>query len=400
MQLHTPHTYSLLQHGLVQSYPSLQEDINTDVLVIGAGISGALTAYALTLEGVACTVIDRRHVATGSTAASTSLVQYEIDIPLRILQQMRGKQDAVRAYILAREAIYHLEKICNDISAPGLFQWRKSVQAATWKKHCAGLVEEAALRKSAGFDVAYMDAGALLHTTGMHAPGGLWNAVAAQVDAYLLAHKLLAFITGKGNRVYDHTEAVEVSDTGSEVRVVTKDERTIRAHKLVIACGYESQGYTNRNLQTLFTTYAMVTEQMQPFPDWKKDIMLWETGMPYCYMRHTSDGRILLGGKDTPYRKDAGTGLLKNKVKSLEKAFSKWFPGSTIKNDISWAGIFAQTPDGLPYIGQIAGRPHTYFALGYGGNGITFSVLAARLISQLICKGKADDAALFSFNRT
>jgi glycine/D-amino acid oxidase-like deaminating enzyme len=69
------------------------------------------------------------------------------------------------------------------------------------------------------------------------------------------------------------------------------------------------------------------------------------------------------------------------------------------KTDFGWAGAFASTKDGLPYIGSIPQRSNTYFALGFGGNGITFSVIAAQIICDLI-KGKSnDDAAIFSFSR-
>jgi glycine/D-amino acid oxidase-like deaminating enzyme len=55
--------------------------------------------------------------------------------------------------------------------------------------------------------------------------------------------------------------------------------------------------------------------------------------------------------------------------------------------------------DGLAYIGQLADRPNVYFALGYGGNGITFSVIAAQLISDLYCGRPNADAAVFRFER-
>jgi glycine/D-amino acid oxidase-like deaminating enzyme len=65
----------------------------------------------------------------------------------------------------------------------------------------------------------------------------------------------------------------------------------------------------------------------------------------------------------------------------------------------SWAGTFAETSDGLPYIGRHPRIPHTFFALGYGGNGITFSIIAAEIIRDLIREGRSRDADLFSFDR-
>jgi glycine/D-amino acid oxidase-like deaminating enzyme len=64
-----------------------------------------------------------------------------------------------------------------------------------------------------------------------------------------------------------------------------------------------------------------------------------------------------------------------------------------------WAGTFAETADGLPYIGTVPEFPHGYFALGYGGNGITFSLVAARIIRDAFTGRPNADAGLFGFER-
>ena len=57
------------------------------------------------------------------------------------------------------------------------------------------------------------------------------------------------------------------------------------------------------------------------------------------------------------------------------------------------------TKDGLPYIGSLPGQRHTYFALGFGGNGITFSVIAGQIIAGLAGGKKDGIAGIFSFAR-
>jgi glycine/D-amino acid oxidase-like deaminating enzyme len=107
-----------------------------------------------------------------------------------------------------------------------------------------------------------------------------------------------------------------------------------------------------------------------------------------------------MGGKDIPFsnpvKRDS---LLAQKAKSLEQSFSKLFPGMVFKTDFKWAGTFASTKDGLPYIGTIPQRPNTYFALGFGGNGITFSAVAANIIKDLLMGRKNKDSNIFSFDR-
>jgi len=73
--------------------------------MIGGGITGALVAFHLTEAGVKTAIIDRREIGTGSTSASTALLQYEVDVPLRVLTRKIGPEAAGRSYILCREAI-------------------------------------------------------------------------------------------------------------------------------------------------------------------------------------------------------------------------------------------------------------------------------------------------------
>jgi glycine/D-amino acid oxidase-like deaminating enzyme len=65
----------------------------------------------------------------------------------------------------------------------------------------------------------------------------------------------------------------------------------------------------------------------------------------------------------------------------------------------AWAGTFGTTKDGLPYLGVHPRFPHTFFALGYGGNGITFSLMAAEILRDAFLGRKNHDARLFRFGR-
>jgi len=128
--------------------------------------------------------------------------------------------------------------------------------------------------------------------------------------------------------------------------------------------------------------------------------MLWNTADPYLYIRMTRDNRIMIGGRDEPfYNPGRGDRLIKKKSALLKKDFSKLFPNVELIPEFSWTGTFGSTQDALPYIGTYSKTPHTYYALGFGGNGITFSAIAARIIRDLITGKKNKDALLFSFNR-
>src|ERR1700733_2564601 len=101
MDLYSNSPYWLLKNGLLNSYPSVAKNYSTEVVIMGAGISGALMGYHLKEAGFDFMIVDRRHVGMGSTAASTALIQYEIDQPLRKLIGKVGEKNALRSYQLS-----------------------------------------------------------------------------------------------------------------------------------------------------------------------------------------------------------------------------------------------------------------------------------------------------------
>ena len=98
MDLRTGCAFWVLKNGLLASYPSLHTDESADVAVLGAGITGALVAYRLTQAGANVVVLDKRDVASGSTAATTGLLQYETDTSLEQLAASIGLEAGVRVY--------------------------------------------------------------------------------------------------------------------------------------------------------------------------------------------------------------------------------------------------------------------------------------------------------------
>jgi glycine/D-amino acid oxidase-like deaminating enzyme len=400
MNLRSPYPYWLLRHGIINSYPSLQNNITTDVAIIGAGISGALLAWQLHNSGIDTVVLDRRHAGMGSTAASTNLLQYEIDTPLYKLSEMVGRQQATRSYLLCREAIDILEALCKKVKGTGIFVKRPSFQFASFLHHYGSLHAEYVLRKEAGLKVEWLERNDIRQQFGFKSEGGILSTQGAAADAYKLTHLLLKNVIESGGQVFDNTEVTEIDTRKSGVSLLTATGMKVRARKLIIACGYESQQYIPFKVQTLHSTYAIASEPFSRADFWYKNSLIWETAVPYLYLRTTDDNRIIVGGKDVPFTNPAKRDRLINaKAKALEQSFHKLFPKINLKADFKWTGNFASTKDGLPYIGAIRQIDHTYFALGYGGNGITFSVIAAEIIRDLVLGKKNKDEPLFSFDR-
>jgi glycine/D-amino acid oxidase-like deaminating enzyme len=400
MDLRSESPFWLLKNGFVHSYPSLKQDIRTEVAILGAGITGALVGHCLSQAGIEVTLLDRRHVGTGSTCASTALLQYEIDTPLRELIPLVGETHAVRSYRLCLESIEKLEALASHVGEGKNFRMRKSFYYASARKDVSALRQEYELRKQHGIALSWLESGEIREKFGFDAPAGLLSAQGAETDAYRLMHAVLQDILKMGGNVYDRTTVNDIAYGHNRVTLTTADGCTIHAKRLVIAAGYESQRYLKQQVEILNSTFATVSEPLAQSQLWYENCLIWETARPYLYMRTIADNRILVGGKDVPfYNPERRDKMIPKKSQQLKKAFESKFPHLSFSIDYQWAGTFTGTSDGLPYIGESAERPLTYFALGFGGNGITFSQIAAEIIRDLYLGKKTPDAAIFAFDR-
>ena len=400
MKLSSGYPLSLIKNGLLFSYPKLERDIKTDVLVLGGGISGALAAHYLIREGIDCTLIDARTIGLGSTCASTSLLQYEIDTPLHQLIEMVGEKNAVRSYKLGTSAITKLAKLA-AIAGVKDFEMKKSFYYAAYKKDLSFLKKEYEIRKKHGFKVAWLEEDQVFKQFGFSSPGGILSDVAATTDAYVLTHRLLQYNVSKGLKVYDRTQVVSIKHDWRNVHLKTQENFIITAKKLVYATGYEVVDFISKPIVKLTSTYAIASEAFNfPVKLGKNDTVIWNTAQPYLYLRLTNDNRIIIGGRDeeffSHFKRDK---LIPAKTKQLQNDFKKIFPSIPFKTEFSWAGIFGSTKDGLPYIGAYKRLPNSFFALGFGGNGITFSQVAGEILASLIKGKKNKDAEIFSFER-
>jgi glycine/D-amino acid oxidase-like deaminating enzyme len=389
-----------MKDGIVRTYPSLDKHIPIDVAIVGAGISGALAAYYLRHSDLSVAVFDRRHVGMGSTAASTAFLQYEVDVPMTRLVKYVGENNAVKSYELCRKAIYDIEAICKKLKPEFDFHLRPSLQYASFKKHKDDLYEEYKMRKKHGFEVDWLGKEDVKKNFGFEAPGGIFSKDGGEVDAYLLTHALLADFCKHGHKVFNNTDVKNIRYSKGRILLKTGAGMTVKAKHLIIVCGYESQRYLPKQFGTIHSTYALVTEPVDKQLLWHKNSLIWETAEPYTYFRIVGGDRILIGGKDDPFYDPAlRDSRIKRKAGMLVNAFNKVMQNIPVKPDFSWAGAFSVTKDGLPYIGKIPKFKNTYFALGYGGNGITFSVIAAEVIRDSLLKKKNANEHLFSFNR-
>jgi glycine/D-amino acid oxidase-like deaminating enzyme len=386
MKLRSANAFWLLKNGLVNSYPSLRDDYSCDVLVVGGGITGALMAFQLSSEGYRTAVIDRCDVAFGSTSATTALLQYELDRPLYDLMESVGKTEATEIYMAGVAAIRTLGALVEQLGIECGFQLKESMYVARTPKDATWLKKEFEARKSIGLDVYWHRPEELFSDYQLRGLGGIRSTSGASLDAYRLAHELLIYCQNHYSlHVFDHTGLLTVKETGDRLRAHTDCGHVISTSWIIYATGYETQSFLKEKIVDLNSTYVSVSEPLLHVPAQLGNTIFWTTDSPYLYVRSTPDNRIIIGGEDEPFvNPDLRDEKIEEKEAALICRLREFFPGLPFVPDFSWAGTFGVTPDSLPYIGAHKDFPRSFFVLGYGGNGITFSVLAMKMISDAV----------------
>ncbi|MEO8365087.1 MAG: FAD-dependent oxidoreductase [Pseudoxanthomonas sp.] len=401
MDLKSGYPYWAVKNGLMHAFPPLQADLRCDVAIIGGGITGALIADELAGHGHDVALIEQRDVGWGSSSASTALLQYEIDTHMIDLARCYGETGAVLAYQSCADAIELLQDKARDIRDVD-FAAMDSLYYASKRSHAKVLREEFALRLRHGFQVELLEHGDVKTRYGIDAPAAILSHQAARIDPYRMAYRLLARLQKRGSAIFDRTKIERIQATSRGITLQTAEGHVVRASHLVLAAGYASQHWLKKKVAKNRSSYAFITDPIEdaalgPL----KQTMVWESARPYLYMRSTGDGRLLVGGEDDsvdiPARRDA---RVDRKARVLSKKVAGLFPELPLRPAFAWAGTFAETEDGLPFFGSHPQHgPRVHFAMAYGGNGITYSMLGAGLLRALIEKRKHRLAELFSFRR-
>ena len=393
--------YWLIRNGMGDARASLRESLQCDVAVIGAGITGALVTDALIAPGRRIVVLDSRDVALGSTAATTALLQYEIDTHLTDLARLLDTQRARRAYLACAASIEILEQRFPELLKLSNYRRRASLYLCSDEAAVPALRAELEARRSIGLACEWLDRAELEKQVGCRRPGGIRSALGAELDPVRFTQAVMAGAERHGVTVFARSRVKEIEPRGSGVRLLTDGGPCIDAQYVVVCAGYEAQDFLSQEWADIDNTYALVTEPLADAHRAHSMPLIWESARPYLYLRGTPDGRLLVGGADVPFRNANARDLaLPRQIRRLAAGYRELFGRDLPAVACAWGGSFASTEDGLPLIGaEPGGHPRVLFALCLGGNGITYSVHAAEMIREHV-EGRShplDD--VFGFGR-
>jgi len=350
-----------------------------DVLVIGGGITGLTAAYLLTAAGKTVAVVERGRLAqvdTGHTSAHLTMVT---DVRLTDLVQRFGRDHAQAVWDAGFAAIAQIDDAIRTHDIDCAFEWVDGYLHAPIDPADSGgetgFQEEAALAADLGFDATFVDRVPLVGTAGIR----IANQARLHPRKYLA--ELAQAVVRQGGHIYEHSSA---TDFCAEPRSVTVNGHTLACEDIVVAThnpivGLDSMAGATL-LQTklaLYTSYVLAGRVVSGrIPD----ALFWDTADPYHYLRidpHRDYDLVIFGGEDHKTGQAEDTAAC---YRRLEQTLTSLVPHVEVAH--RWSGQVIETPDGLPYIGQVA--DHQYAATGFGGNGLTFGTLGAMLAADAI----------------
>lgn len=382
-------------HGLGVPVKALERAVSVDVAIVGAGISGAFMAHELSRDH-SVAVLDRRPPLMGSTVASTALLQWEIDLPLTALTERIGAAKARRAYRRSRSAVDALKTIVADERIVCGLNDKATLYLAGDEYGFRALEAEAEARAALGLESAFLGKAEVRERFGIERTGAILSQGSASGDPARLAAGLLRRAQANGATVYSPVEVEQAASDPEGVTLLTDAGHAVRARQVVFCCGYEFPKGVPTPGAEVISTWALASKPRLRCPAWLRDTLVWEASDPYLYFRMGGDGRLIVGGEDeADPAAHQDSSKLKRKCETIAKKLRDLLPEVEFEVDYTWAGAFGESATGLPSIAPVPAMDNAWAVMGFGGNGITYSVIASQIVAAAI-RGRPDqDADLY-----
>lgn len=384
-----------------KQYNYLTEDKATNILIIGGGATGALIAHYLSTNNIDCILVEKNRIAHGSTSVTTALLQYELDDNLSSLLQYTSFDNAIKSYKLGIQALNDLKCIINNLGNNCDYKETDSLLFTNKSIEEKELAEEFQYRKNAGLDVIYIDKESNPFEFELKS-GILSKNGGAVLDPFKFTHQLLLEAEKKGVEIYENTCVNNIIYTSTGVEAITQYDKKISCNYVVCATGYDISLFTEKNFGQKYVTYNIVTAPLKKFDPQLKEVIIRDNCSPYNYLRMTTDNRIILGGEDEPYEQNINnTAMSEKKYNILTERLKAMFP--TVRDEITidfkLCGEFISTRDNLGFIGQDTTHKNLYYCLGYGANGLIFSILGGQYLAKLFRNEDDINMRIFNPNR-
>lgn len=345
--------------------PQLYGDIETEILVVGAGITGLTSAYLLASEGRDVVVLEANSMASSATAKSSAHLTTESDFGYEELKSKYNIDTCTAVASSRKFAISFIENLSKKFECD--FKYVSGYLYAEDEKDVDYLYKEKEIATKAGLDVYTASV--------LKLPFKVAGAIEFKNQAIFNPSKYINGIASHLNslpncRIYENSRVID-----REENIIKTEFGSVKAKTVIYATHYPIFFELHQTLAYPYRSYIIAAKV-------KQDIgheAYWDTFEPYFYTRsYEKDGQkwIIVGGADHK------TGsMVSNPFEKLEAYLNLRYTVESI--DFRWSNQYYEPADGLPYIGKST-NGNEYIATGYSGDGLTNGTIAGYIISQEI----------------
>jgi glycine/D-amino acid oxidase-like deaminating enzyme len=364
----------------------------TDFLVVGAGISGASAAYWLAERGERVAVVDAGAAASGASGRSGGMLLLGTADPYSRVADLFGRERSSEVWELTRETRRALfaRVIGDGANDAALRVVRGGTASASITEHEQRELERsAAMLRQDGFPMELYDRGAMNAAVGTTAFfGGLRDPDGATIDPARLTERILALAEERGARVFPHHEAFAIDEDGDGVVVRTSRAR-FRAEMVLLSTNAYSPLVHPHLAGRVYPTRGQMLAT-EPLP---RRITPWGiyADFGYEYFWQLPTGELVAGGW-RQHHVDAEKGYSDETTGEIQDGIHRFlvsiFPDlASVRVTHRWGGVMGFSGDGLPFIGELPGRPRIKYLAGHTGHGLGFAFLAAKKLVELALDG-------------
>lgn len=372
-------------------YPYLSSDIECDVIVVGGGICGAITAYFLAKDGFKVAVIEKNIIGYNTTSVSSACITDFID-ELYTKSSINKEKNIERKLLdLKRKANALLDEIIVDIGKNEYLKKTDYTIFNTKMFQKSMLKNEINMRNSVGEKVDFNDT-----NSGINIKQG-----ARLIDSYDFASRIFEYISNYPNvHIFENTELTEIKTYYDYVEVKTQNDFSIRANSLILTTSIDSLQISNIPNIEMYKRFSIALKT-----DIKKRMCIKVLNDIPVYIRSDDNGNVIVSGIDTRYTfkmdnpKYIDT-LEKENEKKLKGVLYKMFPKAEIADEIiSYSGNVYSSKDNLPIICEIESIPNVYLNVGMGSSSISQMLIGADILKEAIKGYYKKEMNLFKLNR-
>ena len=386
------------------SFPRLRTALDTRVVIIGGGFTGAAAAFVLASARIPAVLIESETVCGGATAGAIGLIREDPEASFTATASFHGLRSAREVWQAVRRASLELTatlrrlRVRCDLAPQDLLSLVRPDQNAL-----RGLRREFESRRDAGLDHRWIAAAALRRDTAVDR-GGAIKTCAYAVDPVRAGLGLIAAATARGAQVFQRSPAVRLRNREGRIEVVTAGGSVSAEYAIVAGAGSLRELQPLRRHLHPRDGYGVVTGVLPAAVrreiGTRANALRLDAGAAQ-YVRWLGDGRVLVAGADQP----AVAARLRDRAViqrtgQLMYELSLLYPAiSGTPAEWGWSSGFDDTVDGLPYIGTHRNFPRHLFALGLGRHGAAMSWLAARILLRHLAGDTARADQHFNFAR-